>query len=56
VTVAASWLSPTGQTGQDTRLTLSGLLTVNASTAENVPLKARGGIVPASRFDGAYAG
>ncbi|MEU1161470.1 hypothetical protein ABZ372_12170 [Streptomyces sp. NPDC005921] len=46
MTVAASWLSPTGQTRQDTRLTHSGLLTVNASTAENVPLKARGGIVP----------
>jgi hypothetical protein len=46
MTVTAAWLSPTGQTRQDTRLTLSGLLTVNASAAENVPLKARGGIVP----------
>ncbi|MEU6377502.1 hypothetical protein [Streptomyces sp. NPDC046909] len=46
MTVTAAWLSPTGQTRQDTRLTLSGLLTINASAAENVPLKSRGGIVP----------
>ncbi|MCX4764317.1 hypothetical protein OG562_25825 [Streptomyces sp. NBC_01275] len=46
MTVRAAWLTETGQTREDTRLTLSGLLTVNAGAAENVPLKARGGIVP----------
>ncbi|WP_327401948.1 hypothetical protein OG194_18560 [Streptomyces sp. NBC_01288] len=46
MTVTAAWLSAGDQTRQDTRLTLSGLLTINAGAAENVPLKARGGIVP----------
>ncbi|MFF3940830.1 hypothetical protein [Streptomyces phaeofaciens] len=46
MTVRAAWLTENGQTREDTRLTLSGLLTVNAYVAENVPLKARGGIVP----------
>jgi hypothetical protein len=46
MTVRSAWLSENGQTREDTRLTLSGLLTVNAGAAENVPLKARGGIVP----------
>ncbi|MFE2888801.1 hypothetical protein [Streptomyces sp. NPDC059272] len=46
MTVRAAWLTPGDQTREDTRLTLSGLLTINASTADNVPLKARGGIVP----------
>ncbi|WP_416977636.1 hypothetical protein [Streptomyces sp. T028] len=46
MTVRAAWLTETGQTREDTRLTLSGLLTVNANAAENIPLKARGGIVP----------
>ncbi|MEV6478580.1 hypothetical protein [Streptomyces sp. NPDC051576] len=46
MTVKAAWLTPGDQTREDTRLTLSGLLTINAGAAENVPLKARGGIVP----------
>ncbi|MFJ8106761.1 hypothetical protein [Streptomyces sp. NPDC096132] len=46
MTVRPAWLTETGQTREDTRLTLSGLLTVNASAAENIPLKSRGGIVP----------
>ncbi|MFI7500520.1 hypothetical protein ACIBVL_18840 [Streptomyces sp. NPDC049687] len=46
MTTRAAWLTETGQTREDTRLTLSGLVTVNANAAENVPLKARGGIVP----------
>ncbi len=46
MTVRAAWLTPGDQTREDTRLTLSGLLTINASAADNVPLKARGGIVP----------
>ncbi|MFL4906385.1 hypothetical protein ACJ6WF_25180 [Streptomyces sp. MMS24-I2-30] len=46
MTVRASWLTDTGQTREDTRLGLSGLLTVNAGAAENIPLKGRGGIVP----------
>lgn len=46
MTVRSAWLTTNDQTRQDTRLTLSGLLTINASAAENVPLKARGGIVP----------
>ncbi|MGW0578080.1 hypothetical protein ACWD25_19385 [Streptomyces sp. NPDC002920] len=46
MTVRAAWLTETGQTREDTRLTLSGLLTVNANAAENLPLKSRGGIVP----------
>ncbi|MFF3333248.1 hypothetical protein ACFYWX_27470 [Streptomyces sp. NPDC002888] len=46
MTVRAAWLTETGQTREDTRVTLSGLLTPNALVAENIPLKARGGIVP----------
>ncbi|MFD7132370.1 hypothetical protein [Streptomyces sp. NPDC059894] len=46
MTVRSAWLTETGQTREDTRVTLSGLLTPNALVAENVPLKARGGIVP----------
>ncbi|MER5433891.1 hypothetical protein [Streptomyces sp. NPDC002588] len=46
MTVRSAWLTENGQTREDTRLTLSGLLTVNAGAAENIPLKARGGIVP----------
>ncbi|MFE0454049.1 hypothetical protein ACFW2D_22755 [Streptomyces sp. NPDC058914] len=46
MTVRSAWLTETGQTREDTRVTLSGLLTPNAAVAENVPLKARGGIVP----------
>lgn len=46
MTVRASWLTEIGQTREDTRVTLSGLLTPNGLVAENIPLKARGGIVP----------
>ncbi|WP_314223368.1 hypothetical protein [Streptomyces zaehneri] len=46
MTVRTAWLTETGQTREDTRITLSGLLTPNALVAENIPLKARGGIVP----------
>jgi hypothetical protein len=46
MTVRSAWLTENGQTREDTRVTLSGLLTANALVAENIPLKARGGIVP----------
>ncbi|MFF8969764.1 hypothetical protein [Streptomyces sp. NPDC014995] len=46
MTVRTAWLTDSGQTREDTRVTLSGLLTPNALVAENVPLKSRGGIVP----------
>lgn len=46
MTVRAAWLTPTGQTREDTRIALSALLTPNAQTEAHIPLKSRGGIVP----------
>ncbi|MFD4868770.1 hypothetical protein [Streptomyces sp. NPDC058412] len=46
MTVRAAWLTPTGQTREDTRITLSALLTPNGQTDANIPLKSRGGIIP----------
>ncbi|MFI2430267.1 hypothetical protein [Streptomyces sp. NPDC018693] len=46
MTVRSAWLTEFGQTREDTRVTLSGLLTPNAFAPENIPLKARGGLVP----------
>ncbi|MFD1658882.1 hypothetical protein ACFSL4_11850 [Streptomyces caeni] len=46
MTVRSAWLTASGQSREDTRVTLSGLLTPNAFAAEDIPFKARGGIVP----------
>ncbi|WP_432134202.1 MULTISPECIES: hypothetical protein [unclassified Streptomyces] len=46
MTVRSAWLTEFGQTREDTRVTLSGLLTPDASTPQDTPLRARGGIVP----------
>ncbi|MEU3060032.1 hypothetical protein [Streptomyces subrutilus] len=46
MTVRAAWLTPTGQTREDTRVALSALLTPNGQADADIPLKARGGIVP----------
>lgn len=46
MTVRAAWLHSTGQTREDTRLTLSALLTPNGQSAAETPLRSRPGIVP----------
>ncbi|WP_329380749.1 hypothetical protein OG625_15630 [Streptomyces sp. NBC_01351] len=46
MTVRAAWLTPTGQTREDTRIALSALLTPNGQLDANIPLKSRGGVVP----------
>ncbi|MFB7517834.1 hypothetical protein [Streptomyces sp. NPDC056144] len=46
MTVRAAWLQPTGQTRQDTRVTLSALLTPAGQNPEDVPLRSRSGILP----------
>ncbi|MEV4330356.1 hypothetical protein AB0K02_07400 [Streptomyces sp. NPDC049597] len=46
MTVRAAWLQPTGQTREDTRLTLAALLTPSGQTPEETPLRSRPGIVP----------
>jgi hypothetical protein len=46
MTVRAAWLQPTGQTREDTRLTLAALLTPSGESAEATPLRSRAGIVP----------
>ncbi|MFB7865136.1 MULTISPECIES: hypothetical protein [unclassified Streptomyces] len=46
MTVRAAWLTPTGQTREDTRLTLAALLTPSGQSPEETPLRSRPGIVP----------
>ncbi|MFI6286871.1 hypothetical protein ACIBCM_19340 [Streptomyces sp. NPDC051018] len=46
MTVRAAWLQPSGQTREDTRITLSALLTPEGGAAGSAPLRSRGGIVP----------
>ncbi|MGW4199811.1 hypothetical protein [Streptomyces sp. NPDC004726] len=46
MTVRAAWLQPTGQTREDTRITLSTLLTPSGQAATDPPLRSRAGIVP----------
>ncbi|MEV7673408.1 hypothetical protein [Streptomyces sp. NPDC088752] len=46
MTVRAAWLHSTGQTREDTRLTLAALLTPSGQSAEETPLRSRAGIVP----------
>ncbi|ROQ33772.1 hypothetical protein EDD98_2804 [Streptomyces sp. PanSC19] len=46
MTVRAAWLQPTGQTREDTRLTLAALLTPSGQSAEETPLRSRPGVVP----------
>ncbi|MFI8518970.1 hypothetical protein ACIGEZ_14255 [Streptomyces sp. NPDC085481] len=46
MTVRAAWLQPTGQTREDTRLTLAALLTPSGQSPEETPLRSRPGIVP----------
>ncbi|MEU2115249.1 hypothetical protein ABZ567_06290 [Streptomyces sp. NPDC016459] len=46
MTVRAAWLQSTGQTRDDTRLTLAALLTPSGQSAEETPLRSRPGIVP----------
>ncbi|MEU3750503.1 MULTISPECIES: hypothetical protein [Streptomyces] len=46
MTVRAAWLHTTGQTREDTRLTLAALLTPSGQSAEETPLRSRSGIVP----------
>ncbi|MET9432962.1 hypothetical protein [Streptomyces sp. NPDC006551] len=46
MTVRAAWLQPTGQTREDTRLTLAALLTPSGQTPEETPLRSRPGVVP----------
>ncbi|MEU7038074.1 hypothetical protein ABZ958_30965 [Streptomyces sp. NPDC046237] len=46
MTVRAAWLQPTGQTREDTRLTLAALLTPSGQSAEETPLRSRAGILP----------
>ncbi|MER5964225.1 hypothetical protein [Streptomyces sp. NPDC002057] len=46
MTVRAAWLKTTGQTREDTRLTLAALLTPSGQSAEETPLRSRPGIVP----------
>ncbi|WP_432062875.1 hypothetical protein [Streptomyces sp. S1] len=46
MTVRAAWLQSTGQTREDTRLTLAALLTPSGQSAEETPLRSRAGIVP----------
>ncbi|CAM5455337.1 hypothetical protein [Streptomyces tanashiensis] len=46
MTVRAAWLQSTGQTREDTRLTLAALLTPSGQSPEETPLRSRSGIVP----------
>ncbi|MEU8758093.1 hypothetical protein [Streptomyces sp. NPDC048659] len=46
MTVKASWLQPTGQTREETRLTLAALLTPTGASAAETPLRSRHGILP----------
>ncbi|MER5208596.1 hypothetical protein [Streptomyces sp. NPDC002825] len=46
MTVRAAWLQSNGQTREDTRLTLSALLTPSGASATSPPLRSRPGIVP----------
>ncbi|MFD0370511.1 hypothetical protein [Streptomyces sp. NPDC059071] len=46
MTVRAAWLQSTGQTREDTRLTLAALLTPSGQSAEETPLRSRPGILP----------
>ncbi|MDT9688574.1 hypothetical protein Q5762_09455 [Streptomyces sp. P9(2023)] len=46
MTVRAAWLQSTGQTREDTRLTLAALLTPSRQSPEETPLRSRPGIVP----------
>ncbi|MFJ5828775.1 hypothetical protein [Streptomyces sp. NPDC093089] len=46
MTVRAAWLQSTGQTREDTRLTLAALLTPSGQSAAETPLRSRAGIVP----------
>ncbi|MFI8961442.1 hypothetical protein ACIGO8_04930 [Streptomyces sp. NPDC053493] len=46
MTVRAAWLKPTGQTREDTRLTLAALLTPSGASPEETPLRSRPGILP----------
>jgi len=46
MTVRAAWLQPTGQTREDTRLTLAALLTPSGASAQETPLRSRPGILP----------
>ncbi|WP_137993962.1 hypothetical protein [Streptomyces vilmorinianum] len=46
MTVRAAWLQPTGQTREDTRLTLAALLTPSGQSAGETPLRSRPGILP----------
>ncbi|GAA3900035.1 hypothetical protein GCM10022244_07730 [Streptomyces gulbargensis] len=46
MTVRAAWLQPTGQTREDTRLTLAALLTPSGQSPDETPLRSRAGIVP----------
>ncbi|MGW6564592.1 hypothetical protein [Streptomyces sp. NPDC054975] len=46
MTVRAAWLQSTGQTREDTRLTLASLLTPSGQSLEETPLRSRPGIVP----------
>ncbi|MFJ5706361.1 hypothetical protein [Streptomyces sp. NPDC093105] len=46
MTVRAAWLQPTGQTREDTRLTLAALLTPSGQSTEETPLRSRPGVLP----------
>ncbi|MET9345486.1 hypothetical protein [Streptomyces termitum] len=46
MTVRAAWLQSTGQTREDTRLTLAALLTPSGQSEAETPLRSRPGIVP----------
>ncbi|MFH9722863.1 hypothetical protein ACH4M4_07820 [Streptomyces sp. NPDC017254] len=46
MTVRAAWLPSTGQTREDTRLTLAALLTPSGQSAAETPLRSRAGILP----------
>ncbi|MGW2016047.1 hypothetical protein [Streptomyces sp. NPDC001927] len=46
MTVRAAWLQSTGQTREDTRLTLAALLTPSGQSPDETPLRSRPGIVP----------
>ncbi|MFD5323914.1 hypothetical protein [Streptomyces sp. NPDC127092] len=46
MTVRAAWLQSTGQTREDTRLTLAALLTPSGQSADETPLRSRPGILP----------
>ncbi|MFF5787701.1 hypothetical protein ACFY8P_22380 [Streptomyces sp. NPDC012693] len=46
MTVRAAWLQSTGQTREDTRLTLAALLTPSGQSPDETPLRSRAGIVP----------